>query len=318
MKLPPLRPVETRAVDPARDRFRISWGRPLEALERSLRALGCLQPILLWNERNPEIVSGFRRVEAAERAGLDSLPAMFLAEEREEREVFTLALDLFLSTERPHPVEQSIIVRKLEAYFSRDDILERFFPRLGLNASAVIYRRIRGIRDLPERAQAALADGRLNPACVPSLELLSEADRRAATELLLTLRPSKSAQKEILEYLHDLTLRDGAAVDELLQEESVQEILRHQPANLPQQREAFRRWLKERRFPVLHRSKRAFEEARREWQLDSRTRLVPPPFYEGKQYEIHFSFRDPEEFKKRLEQLERLGRHPERLKKLWE
>ncbi len=310
--------VPCSRLDANRERFRISWGRPLEALERSLKAAGCLQPVLLWGGEEPEIVSGFRRVEAAKRVGLDALPALFLSEGLEESEVFTLALDLFLSTEQPHPVEQSIIVRKLEAYFSRDEILERFFPPLGLNASPVIYRRIRATRDLPEAAQAALASGTLNPACVPSLDLLSGADREAAVDLLLTLRPSKTAQKETLEYLHDLTLRDGVTVSALLEEDAVREILRRRPSNLPQQREAFRRWLKERRFPVLHRSKRAFEEARREWKLDNRTQLVPPSYYEGKQYEVRFSFRDPEEFNKRLEQLERVKDQPERLKKLWE
>jgi len=319
MELTKYQQISLNALDPVKDRFRISRGRPVEALARSMRAVGCLQPVLLRGvEETAEIVSGFRRVEAARRIGLESMPAVFLAEPLSDADVFEAALDLFFTTDIPHPVEQSLIVRKLEAHHSREEIMADFFPRLGLNAGPVIYRRIRAILDLPEVAQAALAEGVLDPVCVPFLERLAEADREPAVALLLRLRPTKSMQKEILEYLHDLTVRDGVTIEQLSKDEAVKKILNREPPNLPQQRDAFRRWLKERRFPVLHRAKSAFEETCRQWKLGAGIKLVPPPFYEGRQHEIRFPFRDPEEFAKRVERLEKVKDRPDLLEKLWE
>jgi len=317
MKIESYRLVPVSLLDAARDWFRISFGRCTGRLERSMQASGFLQPVLLWEEHALEIVQGFRRVEAARRIGLESIPAVFVPGSSVEAEVFLLALDLFLSTDAPNPVEQSIILHKLERYLPRDEILGRFLPRLGLDASPVIYRRVRSIRQLPESAQAALADGRIHPASVSYLERFSEAEREPAVALLLGLRPSKSTQKEILEYLHDLTIRDEVTVRTLLNERPVQAILHRTPANLPQQRQAFRQWLKARRFPVLHRIQSAFEQTRKDLGLAGEVELHPPAYHEGDTYEIRFSFRDAEEFSGRLRRLEAAKNRPEILEKLW-
>ena len=310
--------IETQRLDPERDRFRISCHRDTTGLERSIKQVGCIEPVLLRNREAPEIVSGFRRVEAAKSAGIERLPAVFLPEETGDADALIIALELFLSTNSPNPVEQSLALRKLEEHFSKEEILGRFFPLLGIEPAAVIYRRVRAILDLPESARQALADGRLDPVCVPFLDRLSESDREPAIDLLLALHPTKSMQKEILEYLHDLTIRDDVPVEEILNDEAVQKILARKPANLPQQRDAFRRWLKTRRFPMLSRAREAFERTRSQWKLGSEVKLVPPPYFEGRQYEIRFAFRDADEFAERLQRLEKMKDEPNLLKKLWE
>lgn len=316
--MPGCKKIAIQFIDLTRDQFRISRYRSTARLERSLQAVGCLEPLLALNPENPILISGFRRVEAALKLGMETLPVCFLEGEIEESHVFHLALHLFLSTGHPHPVEQSVILRKLEQWFSRDEILERYFPLLEIHPSAVIYRRIRAILDLPLSAQEALASGLLDEVCVPHLERLNEADRQPAIQLLLDLSPSKSSQKEILEYLHDLSLREEVPISTLLQEEAVQRIFTRRPANLPQQREAFRHWLKARRFPVLHQAKTKFEQTCKTLKISDKVKLIPPPFYEGREYEVRFSFREPEEFRRRLETLQQMAQQPDVLKKLWE
>jgi ParB family chromosome partitioning protein len=279
--------------------------------------MGLLQPVILTSPQGPEIVHGFRRVEAALKAEVGRIPLVYLEREPNARETFLLALELFLATDAPHPVEIAILLRKMEEWFKRDEIVDRLFPRLGLAQSSILYRRYRAIEEMPLSARQALAEGTLDASCVPLLQRLSAEDREPAVALLLRLRPTKSMQKEMLEYLHDVAMRDGVSVGELAEEEAVRRILNRQPANLPQQRDAFRAWLKTRRFPVLQKSQDAFERPCREVSTGDQLQLMPPPYYEGNRYELRLSFRNPEEFSRQMERLERWKDRPDAFKKLW-
>lgn len=318
IRLSNLEYIDPKSLDPGKDQFRISWGRNTARLEESIDQYGCLQPILLTSARTPQIVHGFRRVEAALKSGIGQIPVAYLESQSNARETLLLALELFLATDTPHPVEIALLLGKLEEWFKRDEIVDRFFPRLGLAQSSILYRRYRAIEELPIPARRALAEGSFDAACVPLLQRLAAEDRQPAVDLLLGLRPTKSMQKEMLEYLHDVVMRDGVSVRELAEEEAVRRILSRQPANLPQQREAFRAWLKMRRFPVLQRSKEAFERACRELSAGDQIQLMPPPYYEGNRYELRLSFRSPEEFSRQMERLERWKDRTDALKRLWE
>jgi len=310
--------IDPKSLDLAKDRFRISWGRDHARLEESIRRFGCLQPILLTGPEEREIVHGFRRAEAALKADIGQIPVAYLESQSNARETFLLALELFLATDAPHPVEIAILLRKMEEWFKRDEIVDRLFPRLGLAQSSILYRRYRAIEEMPLSARQALAEGTLDASCVPLLQRLSTEDRAPAVDLLLRLRPTKSMQKEMLEYLHDIAMRDGVSVSELAEEEAVRRILNREPANLPQQRDAFRAWLKMKRFPVLQKSKDAFERACRELSTGDQLQLIPPPYYEGNRYELRLSFRNPEEFSRQMKRLERWENQPDVLEKLWE
>jgi ParB-like chromosome segregation protein Spo0J len=310
--------IDPKSLEPAKDRFRISWGRSITALRDSIRRFGCLQPILLSGPEKREIVHGFRRVEAALEAEVGRIPVVYLESEPSACETFLLALELFLVTDMPHPVEIAIVLRKMEEWFKRDEIVDRLFPRLGLAQSSILYRRYRAIEDMPLSARQALAEGTLDASCVPLLQRLSAEDREPAVDLLLRLRPTKSMQKEMLEYLHDVAMRDGVSVGKLAEEEAVRRILNRKPATLPQQRDAFRAWLKMKRFPVLQKSKDAFERACRELSTGDPLQLMPPPYYEGNRYELRLSFRNPEEFSRHVDRLLQWKDRPDALNKLWE
>ena len=310
--------IDLSALDPAQDRFRLSYKRDTATLEASIQKVGCLQPVLLQNLEQPELVHGFRRAEVCRKVGLEKIPAVFLPPDLSDAEVLQVAIELFLATEQPNPVESSLIIRKLEEFQSREEIIDQFFPKIGLDRSAVIYRRLRAVWDMPQAARDGLAERTIDPACVPYLERLDEEDREPAVDLLLQLRPTKSMQREILEYLHDITIRDEFRIKQLLDDEQVHKIFSRKPSNLPQQRDAFRAWLKEQRFPVLHRAKSAFEATRQELKVGDEIKLVPPPYYEGRRFEVRFVFHDPEEFTRRVERLEEIRNNPSLLEKLWE
>lgn len=313
-----LEKVPLGRIDLSRDRFRISWNRCISDLVESIQKIGCVEPILLWGEPGAEeIVSGFRRTEAAIEAKLPAIPGRWIREPGDDSALFSLALDLFLSTTRPHPVEKAIILCKLQRWHSKEAILQTFMPGLGLNSSAVILDRYLAINKLPDSAREGLSDGRLDPASAPGLLKFEGEDQHAASDLLLALSPSKSAQKEILEYLHDLSMRDEVPVRSLLQQSEVVSILEGKRLNLPQKREAFRRWLRAKRFPVLTQVERNFQKTKKRLRLPEGVNLVPPPYYEGQRFEIRFAFENVDDFSESTWALNEIAESPELLERLW-
>jgi ParB-like chromosome segregation protein Spo0J len=300
------------------EHFRISWGRDIDALAQSVRKVGVLQPLwVVQADDTLKIVDGFRRVEAALATGVGQIPVLFLDFGLEEKEVYLLALENFLSKEQPNPVEVAVALEKLARWYDREELIEKFLPKLGVHQTALMLRRYRAVLDMPERVKEGLADGRIFPVCAQYLERMAPEDRQTAGQFLLQLRPSKSAQKEMLEYLNDLSMREGVSVEELLDVEEVKKIFSRKPANLPQQREAFRAWLKAQRFPVLHRAKSSYEEAVKKIRPGSRIRIDAPPYFEGRDYGIRFSFRDFREFEEAVEKLEDMKNRKEDVEQLW-
>ena len=106
-------------------------------------------------------------------------------------------------------------------------------------------------------------------------------------------------------------------MEQLLKEEQPASILEQSTANLPQKREAFRRWLRFRRFPVLSRVEEDFSHIRKRLGLAGEVNLAPPPYFEGSRYEVRFNFQNMEQFKKRVESLVRAGEKADTLEALW-
>lgn len=305
--------------------LRVSWGRETDALEAALRAAGqCWQPLVIWRGgggAEARLVHGFRRADAARRLGWATLPAVALPAELSEHEAYLAGLEMFLATDAPNPVEAALIIRRLEAWFCRAEIIERFLPRLGLQPSPVIYQQTRAVADLPLPALRGLASGALDAACAHWLEMFDAREREAAAVVVMGLRASRSVQRELLEMMHDVCRRDEIGVGELLTNFGFQISdfgFEKQEQNLPKLREDFRRWLRARRFPILMEQERRFETARAALRLPRGATLTPPANFEGALMELRLAFLSAAELTRQVEALWKLvSDEREKVEYLW-
>ncbi|MBI5586722.1 MAG: hypothetical protein HY892_23170, partial [Deltaproteobacteria bacterium] len=114
------------------------------------------------------------------------------------------------------------------------------------------------------------------------------------TELLLTLclslRFGFQKQKELLEGLQEIIRRRSVPLETLLRKTGIFDLLRRENLTPQQKGEAWRRSLRAERFPALTATERAFSEQVKGLGLDDRTRIKPPPFFEGGRYELAVQF----------------------------
>lgn len=149
-------PVKDIFHSPLQPRRKINEG-DLEDLIASVKQNGILQPVLLRkvDDGKFELVYGHRRFEAAKRAGLKEIPAVF--RKLSDREVLEIAIVENVQREDLNPIEEANAYYKLSAEF--DLTQEEIAERVG-KARTTITNKMRLI-SLPEEVKKALSEGKI-------------------------------------------------------------------------------------------------------------------------------------------------------------
>lgn len=162
----------------------------LEELAASIRQLGIIQPITVRSLKSGrfELISGERRLKAAKRAGLTSLPAY--VREADSEAMLEMAIVENVQREQLNPIEVALGYRRLmdECGLTQENVAEK----VGKNRSTVAN--FLRLLNLPPVVQAGLRDN-----------LLSMGHARA----MIPLEDEKT-QRELLEEIarKDLSVRD--------------------------------------------------------------------------------------------------------------
>jgi ParB family chromosome partitioning protein len=144
-------------IRPNTDQPRHSFDEPaLEELAASIRQLGVLQPLLVRPQDNGfELVAGERRLRAAKRAGLSSVPVVVVETDREGS--LERALVENLHREDLNPIEEAAAYRQLleEGGLTQQALADR------LGRSRVAITNALRLLELPVAIQKLLIDDRL-------------------------------------------------------------------------------------------------------------------------------------------------------------
>lgn len=127
-------PVETLFRGAHQPRRRINE-EGIEELAASIRAQGLLEPVIVRprTEGGYEIVAGERRWRAAQRAGLDAVPA--LIRELDDRQAIAIALIENIQREDLNPLEEATALKRLLAEY--DMTHEQIADAVGRSRTAV-------------------------------------------------------------------------------------------------------------------------------------------------------------------------------------
>lgn len=129
----------------------------LDELAASIRTRGVLSPVIVRQTPDGyELVAGERRVRAAERAGLDRVPAV--VREMSNAEMLEVALIENLQREDLNPVEEAEVYRRLVEEFNLTQ--EEIASRVGKDRASVANT-LRLLK-LPPRIREDLIGGRLS------------------------------------------------------------------------------------------------------------------------------------------------------------
>ena len=288
-------------IDWADTAFRITYGRPVAPLIHSLQTIGLQNPPVLQEKEGDRlrIVAGFRRLQALQKIGREPISCKIAPAGTERKRLFLF--NFHENMDRGfNPVEQSWIVKKLSIFMRERESIQDYLPWLNLPAKMEIYKRYLSTSGISPIYWSALLEGRLFPETIERVnrDFLPIAD--LIFTLFISLHFGFQKQKEFLSDLEEIGKRGLGESATFLFSETVVEHLR-QINRTPQQKgDALRKYFRSCLYPFLTDMEKAFQKKVSLLGLDQRTRLSPPPFFEGGQYGLEIKFSNSKELSESL------------------
>lgn len=217
---PPALPVGTTEevpvaqIHPNRHQPRLHFDETkLEELTRSVREHGILQPLIVArDDAGYELIAGERRLQAAKRAGLATVPVVI--RNADNREKLELAIIENIQRHDLNPIEEAKAYLRLTDEFGlqQDDVAQK----MGRSRSS-IANTLR-LLSLPIEIQRAVADGRLSEGHAKALLSIENPEKqRALFDLIikeeLTVRETEDKARSVSVRTH--TRRVAAVSPEL-------------------------------------------------------------------------------------------------------
>lgn len=247
------------------------------------------------------IVSGWKRLLACRALGRTPVEVI----DTEERDALRNVLLGFLENVASRPIgliEKAEILSRLVALGQdRETIRRDFMPLLDLPQNEEVLQDHLRIAGFSPEVKRGIEERPLTFPVARILAAFSPAERQAILPLLLPL--GLNSQREVLENLREVCLRDDKSALDILGLERVREVL--DLPNLPpiQKSELLRRVLFRLRFPAYSLRRDEFAAAVKALDLPPEVRLEPDPFFEKNEVTVSFRVRTPEAFRAILSRL---------------
>ncbi len=301
------RQIPLASIDLRDETFRISFGRPVEALRESIRAVGVLNPPVvreLDRKGRYQVVLGFQRVGACRALGQKEILCRVLVSGLKEQEMLLMGVHDAVASRRLNPIEIARALERLGKFFTRGQLIEKYLPVLGLGASGEVYTRYVQLLRLSKSLRLAVAREELAMSVGGEFLRIAPAERRALFDLFQQLRLGVNLQKEFFSLCFESSRRDKISIMQLVQGSALRGILKNAKLSVPQKAALVRDYLKRLRYPRLSEKERQFQSVVKRLGLAPGTALHAPPYFEGTMYRMELRFETYAELRDRLAKLQ--------------
>lgn len=274
--------VSLSLADPDDLCFRVTTERDDSGLLESIKRAGLLSPVVLQEKGQGgyRIVSGFRRVSACARLGMDRICALVAGADADFDFLAFLAASENAAIRPLNIMEQARCVALLGRGLPFAERAGLIKAAIGLVSGPRHLEQLESLCNLPGFIQNALDKGALPLATAVQLGDFDPKCAFSLTRLFSELKLSLGKQREILEALGDIAGRDGISVADVL---SLPEVAgtweNEQDRGLASAR--LREKLKSMRFPNLTLAENRLRENLRALKLPEGVSWEPPAFFEG-------------------------------------
>jgi ParB-like chromosome segregation protein Spo0J len=295
--------------------FMIGKSEDLSRLQESLAAVGLLSLPRVKSLKSGwwRVVTGWKRLKAADQLGWQKIPAIILGPETPEAHLLLLYLHDNAFTRAFNPLERALLASRLLGHWDRETLVGKGLPLLGLPPAPAHLDRLLAVTSLEAPWQELVAQERLALTAASRLAGWDSADREAALPFLTGLPLSQSKQEEFVTGAEILARREGVSLAAILLKRELQQDLQDPVSNPQEQAEAVRRRLNDWVSPRFQAARKAFAAGldRLGLKHHPRLRLKEPPAFEGPDFELSLKFKDNLEFRELLQELARLASFPE-------
>lgn len=283
--------------------YAMSFGFDLEAMAASIDRVGVLnRPVVERDgEGKIQVVTGYRRLMALKALQRKEALCRDLSASRLPfQQKLLMALHDNLPTREFNDVEKGMALERLLQCIPGRDVTSLYMPLLGLPGHEPLLETYLQIRRLETELKLALSRKQVSLHTVRQLLDMDEDSRSVISGWFLKIRFNVNYQRDFIEYLDDISHREGLSIRQVLSDDSLSVLLHDEKQNQPQRIKAVMDELRRRRFPALTRAERTFRNRVRALKLPPDVRIEHPPGFESPGYRAEVQFSDGETLRKRL------------------
>ena len=283
----------------------MSFNFDLEPLKASIEGFGVLNPpYLIRNlDGNFRVVAGYRRLLAVRELGWSHIGCQILPDDFPLFEALLLNLHDNLVHRHLNTVEKGMVLKRLTHFLKREEIVANFMPILGIPSNRQTLELFLGLEELEETIRISVAMERLSLRVAGLMGSLGRDDRVTINDLFTALKWSFNQQWETIQWIMEISSREGRSIKEVINDREVTEILHDTRMSNPQKLKDIVKVLKRRRFPSLIKAETEFRKGISALPLPERVKIVPPRSFEGIDYRLEIVFSKGKELKEKLADL---------------
>ncbi|UCD89562.1 MAG: ParB N-terminal domain-containing protein, partial [Desulfobacterales bacterium] len=273
------------------DSYRITTNDNTDDLVASIQRIGIVNPpLLVQNNSNYTIVCGFRRISASRRLGWKNIDARILDASTQKRECVKYAIVDNTYQRSLNLIELSRSINLIYSFLDDTNHLGMEMAAMGLPENRSLVKKIQKISHLPKTLQNGILSNTLSLSMALDLNRLERETGLGFVELFANLKLSLSKQREILTLIKEIARRDDATMLEVLNDDALEDILNNDRFDRNQKSSKISTYLKQRRFPIITKTKQIFEAHVKGLNLKAGAQLIPSNNFESTEYTLKFTF----------------------------
>jgi ParB/RepB/Spo0J family partition protein len=287
--------------------YRITTQKDTRRLSRSIGAVGLLSPPLLIERKTVyQIICGFRRITACFQLGWRHMDARVLDPNtcRLDRMKMAIADN---SGQRPlNILEQANALQliKSEAGSSQCADIAR---SIGIEGNTAFFEKLQELKRLPEPIQEAVLDGVIPLSIVNLLKAFDSDTSELLASIFQQLKLGLNKQREVIETVKEISIRDGLSACQLLSSQEITNILDSEHLDRNQKTHQLRQLLRQKRFPTLVAAEKRFNQQVGDIKLGDGIKLEAPRYFESRAFSFHIHFQNVAELKQLLGRLQQVA-----------
>jgi len=173
-------------------------------------------------------------------------------------------------------------------------------PLLGLAPYETVLRTYLLLEESAEPLRAGIANGTISGQAAKLLLDLEAGSRLAIYECILDLRLSANYQKQLIEYLVEISEIENTSIPGILSRTPLTRILKKEPTNTPQKAKSLLGALRIMRNPRVADAEHRFQEQLSSIRLPPGTRIIHSPFFEDPAFTLEMTFKDGRGLKEKI------------------
>ena len=300
--------VEISDIDLNPGPFCMSFNFSLEQLKSSIERFGVLNApyVIKGSDSRYTVVAGYRRLLAIRELGWPEVLCHVLPGNFPPLEALLLNLHDNIIHRKMNEIEKAMVLERLNRYVKQEALMKEFMPMLGIPANKQNLDILLQVPELEEQLRISIATQRISLRVAGLMMTLNSHDRLKINELFTVLKLSFNQQWEVIQWIVEIASREGRPPKEILEDDALTEIVHDSTMSNPIKSKTIVKMLRRRRFPSLVKAENAFKKGVSKLALPKGVKIIPPPFFENRNYRLEIGFSQGKDLQEKVEGLSRL------------